>query len=286
MAYSSVAPLISSGRAEKLIHAAYRAIHSVLRLFSPHIQGGVLLDLARRALVDIACDQIRRDRPPAQSDKRVTLTELGLKTGIDTRIIQRLLQQPLTIHEHNICAEAAILARWAKDPALRNSYTGKPADLIIHGREGTLQGLVLSIAGRGISVNAVLRRLCDNGNVRLIGKHHVRLIDPTWRFIDDGEETMLAMSANSLASLATTLQHNASTHQHKEQRRTERRVFSCLVPARHRDELESLLNQRLLAMRESFIQLIDQYESDDADGDDETIGVGFYLLREHSPKAE
>lgn len=279
----SVAPLVSSGKAEKLVNAAYRAIRSVLRLFSRYIQGDVLLDLTRRALVEIACDQIRESRSPEQREKKITLTEIGLKTGIDTRMISRMQQEPLSINEHNICAEAAILARWAKDPALRNSYTGKPVDLIIHGRDGTFQGLVLSVAGRGISVNAVLDRLREHGNVRLVGKHHVRLVNPTWRFIDEGEDELLDLSSNSMASLANTLIHNIEKHSQKNEKRVERRVFSYLIPSRYRDELEAKLNEKILQTRTEFMALIDQYEFDEADHDGEILGVGFYLLREFSP---
>lgn len=281
-ASTAAAPWEADVKTEKIMRAAYRALYPVAKLFLRYIHGAVLGDLFQRILVDIAHNEIRHERHPQQRHKKITLTELNLKTGLDTRRLRRLMEQPLVVTEHNICVEAAILARWAKDPALREQYQrDKPRDLIAYGRDGTFEGIVKSIAGRGVSATPVLDRMIQRGNVKWVSKYHIRLIDPAWQFLESNEDDDLEAAANSIALFCSTLQHNLCCKFNNSEPRTERHVYSYMVPSQHRDALEKALKEKLLQARNNFYQTIAEYENSDADDSNhEAIGVSFFLFRQ------
>lgn len=274
------APWEADAKTEKLMRAAYRALYPVAKLFLKFIHGAVLGDLFQRILVDIAHEEILNGRAPAQRHKKVSLTELNLKTGLDTRRIRKYMEQPLVVTEHNICAEAAILARWAKDPMLRKAeQPDEPQDLIAYGRDGTFEGIVKNIAGRGVSATPVLERMVKRGNVEWISKYHVRLVDPTWKFIEEGEDEVLESAANSIAFFCGTLDHNLINRHEPAKRRMERQLYSYLIPADKREDLEHELRDHLNSVRSDFIQVIGNYESKSVEDESEAIGIGFFMFR-------
>lgn len=280
----SIAPLAASRKTEKLADAAYQALYAVIGLFIKNMHGSLMQDLFNHALVENACEQIRAERPLSERDNKITLTEIGLKTGLDTRLIRRLREETLTVNEHNISAEAAILSRWERDPGLRDDDSGQPKDLVIYGKDGTFQSLVLSVAGRGISATAVLERFVKRGNVKRVGKQRVRLANSIWRFIEEGEDDMLRIAASSIVSLSNTIKHNLNQLGQSHLKRLERRVFSSAIPADKRDEVERLVNQKLLEYRQELLELMEPFESQRAAEASEVLGVGFYFLREYESK--
>lgn len=282
MKASTVAQPVTSEKSERIIRAISRATDAIAWLFCRFVQGRVLVELMKRSVLKYAHMDIRQKRSGPQKNHKITLTELGLHTGLDTRTIAALQQEPIRLTEDTICAEAAILARWAKDPALRSGVTGRPIQLPIHGGEGTFAGLVLRLAGRGISPKAVLDRLAAQGNVKVVGKHWVQLVDANWNFFEEGEDELLDIAANSLVCLTKACMNNVENRDNPDKKWIERRTLSFRIPADKREEAERLLNKKILEQNLEARALMKSLESSENDSvnSDEVLGLGYYFWRD------
>ncbi|GAB4187980.1 MAG: hypothetical protein Tsb002_13800 [Wenzhouxiangellaceae bacterium] len=271
MAFNNTTMQVAGGqRSDVIVQAATRMARLLVRLFAPYLQGTTLLDLLKQALLEHA------QQRTADKNARVTLTELSLQTGIDTRTIRQMLDNPLEISDRHICAEAAILTHWQKDPCLRG-HDGKPMELPILGGQGSFQGLVMKYAGRGISTRAVVDRLVKAGNIAERKKLFVRLVDPNWRFIEDREDEILNYGTQALDSLATCIANNLEHRHNSAARWTERRVYSVRVPESMRKELQQAINRLLLQQKDAMHQLLQEYEDMTIDKQPVSLGAGYYF---------
>ncbi|GAB4181558.1 MAG: hypothetical protein Tsb002_01610 [Wenzhouxiangellaceae bacterium] len=263
---ASLAPHSSS----VIVNAATRMAQLFVRLFSPYLQGTVLVDLLKQALVDQAREEARKQ------GRRLTLTEIGLRTGLDTRIVKTMMDRPRDVGDRFISAEAAILAHWYKEPRWRDSQN-RLQELPIHGPDGSFEALVYKYAGRGISARAVVDRLVKTGNIAERDNLFVRLVDPNWRFIEDREDEILDYGTQALDSLATCIIHNIVQRHHPEHKWTERRTYAVQVPLSRLRELAEEMNALLLEQKKQMSALIRSYEDPNLTKKILPMGAGYYF---------
>ncbi|MCG8466013.1 MAG: DUF6502 family protein [Xanthomonadales bacterium] len=266
--------LVPGARSEVIIKAAFRMACVFVRLFSPYLQIKVLVDLVTQAGVESAAQRCKKDYPK----KKVTLSKLSIMTGIPTAKVKEIQQQPKLMADYHVCAEAAILARWSKDPALRSETSDEPADLPIFGNDGSFQGLVGHYAGRGVSTPTVLERMVETGNIKVVNKHFVRLMDPHWRFFEDEEDKLLDYGTQALSSLANTIAHNIAHRHEGDHKLVERRV--CSMKVENTQETHDKLNRLLLKQKEEMLELMKSLECADNDQSPMILGAGYYFIND------
>lgn len=278
---SAFAQMMTSEKSENIIYAISRVTDALADLFGSYVQGKVLVELMQRSVLKNALLQLEEEHQRKGIKRKVSLTEMGLKTGFDTRTIRRASETPMRATEDKLSAEVAILQRWAKDPALRSSVTGKPADLPIYGIDGSFEGLVVRYAGRGISVRYVLQRLEEQGCIEVYNKNWVKLIDPNWGVFADQEDTFLSFGVNSILALIDTIKHNLKNKQDGNKKWVERRRYSWAIPRCLLPKVEAELNLFLAKCSNEAGHLMRAYEVDKRLPECEVIGVGFYFWRDN-----
>jgi hypothetical protein len=262
---------IAEPRSEMIMQAAYRMARVFVKLFSPYLQTAVLAEMVTQAGVENAEKRCKKEAP----GQKITLSKLSLMTGTSTAIIKGLQKKPRQIGDYQVCAEAAILARWCKDPELR-SLSGKPADLPIFGPEGSFQSLVTRQAGRGISTRTVLDRMIATGNLEIVNRHFVRIIDANWRFIEDNEDQFLDYGTQAIASLATTVENNLQHRNNPEGKLVERRIYSIKIPEKLQDKVRKGINEILMRQKEEVGAYIRSFEDNSLAENTGLVGVGYY----------
>lgn len=259
-------------RSEIILKAAYRMARTMVHLFGPHLSVEVMADLVRQAGVEITEARCKKEDPKA----KVTLSKLSLMTGIPTSVIKNIQRKPKAIADYHVCAEAAILARWSKDPALRSQVTNQPVELPIFGVDGSFQSLVNRHAGRGISTRTALDRLVASGNVEVVGKHFVKLVDANWRFIEDNEDEFLDYGTQAIACLAKSVQHNLENRNNISNKVVERRIYSARIPRNLVAQVRQEINEILVRQKSEMAEFIRSKESQSAVMDTMLIGAGYY----------
>lgn len=265
---------------ERLVRAVSRIADAIARIFCPFIQGTVIVDIMRRSVLKYAYEEILAGRSGDEKEKKITLTELALKSGLDTRTIRKYSEVPLRASQEYISAEAALLNHWAKDPKLRNPVSGKPMDLPIRGADGSFEGLVMRYMGRGVSPKFIVEHLEKHGCVEAYNKNWVRLINPNWLLIEDKESDILDYGSRSLVGLAESVHHNLTSRQESDEKWVERRVYSLHVPQTRAAEARKALNDLLRKHMDEVAACVRAYEGDSADESAGFVGTGVYYWEE------
>ena len=112
----------------------------------------------------------------AKHSGKVTLSELALMTGMDSRVIKQMMKNSPHYTAADLCGEARVLRAWMNDESYRDEVNGRVKDLLLFGPGQTFQALVTKEAGRNVTVQTVLEPLLEKKNVTLLDQHRVRLI--------------------------------------------------------------------------------------------------------------
>lgn len=273
---AAFAQMMTSEKSESIINAIAKVTDSIADLFGEFVQGKVLVELMQRSVMKNAILLLEREHKRKGINRKISLTEMGLKTGFDTRTIRRASETPMRATEDKLSAEVAILQRWSKDPALRSPVTQKPADLPIYGVDGSFEGLVVRYAGRGISVRYVLQRLEEQGCIEIYNKNWVRLIKPHWGVFLDREDAFLSFGVDSILALINTIKHNLKNKQRPGNKWVERRRYIINIPKKEAQRAEDTLNEYLASCAHKAGELMRQFETPDKDVREGVLGVGFY----------
>lgn len=272
MEYDALKQPITSPRSEKTVYAATKILGCIIDLLIEFMSGPVLNDLFKRILVERWHCKLQRENPGG----KVTLSQLTFHTGLDSRQVKKLMDRPIQCTEADISTEAMLLARWARDPHLRDPISKRPRDLPIYGYSGTFQGLISAVVGRGVTPQTVLDRLSHNGNVQVVNDHWVRLVSPDWRIVEDKQNDMLLSACFSIVSLVQTIRHNLANYDNFDKRWLERYTYSVRLSAHKAAQVRSLLHDLLKRQKNESASLLRNNESMDTNIDSRTIGVGYY----------
>jgi hypothetical protein len=274
---------------ERAAKAVERMLRPIVRLLVGRVACIYVIDRMRRLYLEEARAWLDRTQP----GQRVTRSKLAVLTGLDTRTIAAMENDPdhASLLADEVCAYSVVLDRWANHGDFHDDE-GRPAILVMMGPGKTFQALTARAVGRNITVHTILDHLLESGNVALDADQTIRLVDPVYSPIKPSEQVVLDAGSHSIARLAKTVGHNMDAISGKATRIQQDR-FTARVPADRYDELEA----RTRALLEEHIQAMDdllaEYEfngtsSDRAAGGADhdgkslpamrSIGVGWYVF--------
>lgn len=267
----SIAQEEDEAQQAQVIEALRQSVRTLLQLFIGRVHLRAFLEVVKQEAVREAhklLSQHKADKPP-------TLSELNIHLGLDTRSIQKLQQQTEnTLPRRDICPEAALLARWSRDPAYHNKINDQPMVLSMYGTAYSFQGLVYQFFGRGVSPHMVARRLATQGCVKLLPKAWVQLVHPNWVWIDQEELGLIENAKNALNSFGATLYHNQQTRQ-PEEKWLERRVFTMKIPEQRQIEAKAQISALALRQKNEMVALMADLEQNEC-ASGRSIGMGYY----------
>ncbi|MCG8463963.1 MAG: DUF6502 family protein [Xanthomonadales bacterium] len=261
-----------------LIKSVYRMLRPVVRLLINRITYDALLDVVRRIYVD-ECSKILAQEMGSSNERqgKVTLSSLALRTGMDSRMINKLMATQPSYAPEELSREAAILARWASDPLYVDPENNLPKDLIIYGHGPTFQGLVTRAAGRNVTVNTVLDRLLEGGNVEMIDEFHVRLTNRFFSLGSKNEKPLIEVGSKAVGRLVNTIQHNVShCALEPDEKWFQQARFSYSIPVEALPVYRQAVRDSLEKAMSEVEAVIDTFDSANSQGDLITAGVGAY----------
>lgn len=266
-----------------LIKSVYRMLRPIVRLLINRIACDALLDVVRRIYVD-ECTKIlsvEQDKTGEKASK-VTLSALALRTGMDSRMINKLMATQPSYAPEEISREAAILARWVSDPMYVDETTGQPRDLLIYGHGPTFQGLVTRAAGRNVTVNTVLDRLLEGGNVEVINEFHVRLTNRLFSLGSKSERPLVEVGSKAVGRLVNTIHHNiTSCATDPDEKWFQQARFSYSIPVEVLPVYRVAIRTSLEKAMAEVEAVIDTFDSTVCSGETVTAGVGAYYWEDN-----
>lgn len=236
-----------------------RSLEHILRALIRLLVGKLSLvrleELVRKIYVQEAERRLKEDFP----NKRVTLSQLALLTGIDTRALTRLTNsqsysQPAHEDESFLTAmtpETQIIAVWLTDARFYDPSSGKPKPLSLgQGEPGFAELMSCLKSTRGLTQQSLLSRLEMAGCVRIDEKSQQisLLTNNYYPFISNDESAMLDVGFWTASLLLGSVESNIEAAKSGGEKLFQRSSFSYHVPA---DKISSLRNSLCKLLLES-----------------------------------
>ncbi|MCG8464596.1 MAG: DUF6502 family protein [Xanthomonadales bacterium] len=259
-----------------IIEALRQSIRCVLRLFGGRVHMRAFMEVVKQEAVREAQRQLQQQQPK----RKIKRSELNMKLGLDSRVISRIQNEPDDIPRRDICPEAALLARWARDPSYHNTVNDEPMVLSMYGASYSFSGLVSQYFGRGVSAPMVAKRLASQGCVYINPKGWIQLKKPDWVWIEKDESRLLQEACCALNAHTNTLIHNMQAAKNGEDKWLDRRLHSLRVPPENAQEARKLINSKLIEQKNELSALMAELE--DQSGSTTIMGAGYYYWEEES----
>lgn len=256
-----------------LIDAMTRMVRPIVRFAVGRMSCVALVNLIREVYVEEAKSYLQNENP----DRKVTRSALALLCGMDGRAIKAFEENENREYApSDVCSEAHILEMWNNDDAFL-SESGEPAELLIHGPQGTFQRLVSRAAGRAVTPQTALDRLLESGNVELCdGDTRVRLVDPFYKPVKDSEKTAIEAGSLAINRLGRSVVHNTSGVPAGESTWLQQDRWSFRIPKDRLDviraEVRTILERHIVEME----QYLESEEKRPSESNESSVGIGWY----------
>lgn len=250
-----------------------RSLEQILTVLIRMLVGKLSLvrleELVRKIYVQESERRLKSDFPK----KRVTLSQLALLTGIDTRNLTKITNSQFYMqpaHEdddflNEITPETRLINVWLSDPRFCDVSSGNPKALALEKGSPSFAELFACLKStRGLTYQSVLARLDKAGSVEIDwDKEQVRLVSNNfYPFLSNDEPAMLELGFSTAASLLRTVENNIASASTGEEKLFQRiTLTNSLSPQRRsecRQRLSGLLSQSYDECQAAMAELEDK----------------------------
>lgn len=273
------------------IQVLTKSVEVVLRELLRFLVGKMSLvrlqEMVRLIYVQEAEDKLRKESP----ENQVSLTELGLLTGLDTRTLTKTrtiegYRKPFhrkTTFLRESTPAAALIDTWVSSAKFTDSASGKPKTLPISGHSGSFEALFsASVKSRGITMNSLLDRLVESGSVERDPKTNtVELVKPYYLATRSRDQLgQFEMGYAAAANLIQTIVHNFESGDESGEKFFQRGVWTHKLPlakqSRTRKELRGILGDAESKSR----KLLREQEASRKAKSQMTVGVSLFYFEQ------
>jgi hypothetical protein len=262
-----------------------RAVENVLRKLIRFLVGRISLvrlqEMVRHIYVEETELKLRTENP----GRNVPLTQLALKTGLDTRAlvqIRKRLQTEGQLYQQQFLAqltpESAVVEAWAK--RVREAGAARDAAVLGYGADDAgFESLVRStLSIRGITVQSIIQRLVDTASVEQNrDRHTLRLrVDHYSPYLSQDEPNIVNAALSAISNLMSTIEHNVEARH--DEKLFQRQAWTFRLDPERRQEFRGAMRDMLERCEADALQRITPWEQDEYGQELLTAGVGFYYF--------
>ena len=261
--------------------ALYAAVAKLLRplaraLLRNGVPYGAFADIAKKAFVDVAMNELE------VPGKKATVSRASTITGLSRKEIKRVM----TIEEQDdrdmvvrYNRAARVVYGWVHDEKYSNDK-GESAALEFENGDPSFSSLVKAYSG-DVPPRAILDELLQVGVVEKTADNKIHLLERAY-IPKSGQTEKLALLGRDVAGLISTMEQNI--HGVNEQPFFQRKVFYDNLPQEALPKLQALLadrGQELLEFLDQWMAEHDRDANPKAEGTGRTAaGIGIYYFEE------
>ena len=268
-----------------------RAVENLLRKLVCFLVGRISLvklqEMIRYIFVEEIENKLRRERP----NKNVALTQLALLSGLDTRTLIKIRNNPKyrqPFHqETNFLKEfapgASILDHWSSKPPFVDHESGKPKPLVISGEPCSFEALFSdSFNSRCVTYKSLLQRLIESGAVSFDGgTNMVSLVARSYLPSESTDKLgAIEMGFSALGNLTDTVTSNICALESGEERLYQRGAWTYRLDRENQGKLRSALRLLLEKTDRQARKIIKKHETKFPKSDQITAGVSLFYFEE------
>jgi len=262
-----------------------QVLHAFIRLIIGRLSLSKLQELIRNIYLKEAEQRLKKDLPKS----RVTLSQLALLTGIDTRTLTKITNDEgyaKPVHEdedflNEMTPETCILSIWMSDSRFYDEETDRPRVLSLDSGQQSFSALVrAALSGRGFTYQSILARLEKVGSVSVDReKQRVRLISNNfYPFLTDDDSAMLDVGFSAAVGLFRTIASNIESRHTGEEALFQRTTFTYSLPSHRKEEFRQKIRQFLSQADDDCKALMAEMEDSTPRPGQVTAGVSMFYF--------
>jgi len=271
---SAQSTLIDNEGSELIDAALERILRPIVKIFIGRVSCNYILEKVKKIFLEEARAHVESNYP----GRKVTRSKLALMSGLDTRTIKSLEDAYANddTNTTSISPESLVFHGWTNYSEYLDRYK-QPKVIPIFGATGTFQGLVSSEVGRNVTTKTLLDKLLESGNVEIVDKNYVRLVDPFYQPIKQSESTALDAGSGSINRLAETVLNNLN-QSGQEKPLLQQMRWSTNIPKKKFQNVLLELDELTRTHIQEVCDLLAGYETKKKKSDSMTLGLGWYVV--------
>lgn len=269
---------------EVLIAAIERVLRQLTKMLIGRMAFPKFVELARKVFIEEAENNLKRE----SKGKSVSLTDLGLVTGIDTRTITKVrdssdYERPISESKSffaHLIPEAIIVDKWQSDSEFTDEH-GNPARLKIWGEHNSFESLVQStVKSRGITVKSILNRLVDSKSTTISkDSKYVELHPELWMHYQSTDaEGLVKAGLLAVSQHLNTVVNNVDSNTGDVRPKFERIFYCNRIDPTKLGEFREKLEEYLESTSNGAVEVMKPYDKDFNLYETVSGGVGFYYF--------
>jgi len=268
-----------------------QALENIFRKLIRYLIGRISLvklqEMIRVIFIEEAENALRKTEP----EKSVSLTQLALLSGIDTRTLIKVRNSDN--FRRPFCAANSFLKEFTPGSSLLDAWNSKPPyfdaerkrarRLSVSGGDYSFESLFSeSVKSRGVTSASLLRRLVDSGSVSLNQKSRsVSLVRSSYMpSATEDELGAVAVGFSAIGSLVDSVVYNLAFRPGDSAPLYQRGVWSFRIPNSRKEEVRIEMTQLLEKSRIRVRNTLLKFEENRPDANQFTAGVGFFYFEE------
>lgn len=268
-----------------------QALETVFRKLIRYLIGRISLvklqEMIRVIFIEEAENSLRKTAP----EKSVSLTQLALLSGIDTRTLIKVknsdnFRKPF--HTANSFLKeftpgSSLLDAWNSKPPYFDTERKRAKRLSISGGDCSFESLFSeSVKSRGVTSSSLLRRLVDSGSVSLNEKSgSVSLVRSSYMpSATEDELGAVAVGFSAIGSLIDSVVHNLAFCPADPGPLYQRGIWSFRIPNLRKEDVRIEMAQSLEKSRIRARNALLKFEESRPDANQFTAGVGLFYFEE------
>ena len=268
-----------------------KAVEVVCRKLIRFLVGKISLvkfqEIIKYIFVEEIENRIRQENP----SKSVSLSQLALLSGLDTRTLTKIrnspeYRQPLH-NEKNFIEEstpgASILDTWCSKPPYVNEKSGRPNELKVSDGPSSFESLFNECASsRGVTYRSMIKRLVESKAIELDKKKNtVRLRKSS--YVPSSSNDYLGaidMGFSALGNMIDTVTRNLNSAQTGKERFYQRGVWTLRLTKANREPLRKELASLLDSTDAKARKIIQKHEDTYSNPEQITSGISLFYFEE------
>jgi len=246
-----------------------------------------LQEMIRYIFIEEIEDKLRKENPK----KNISLTQLALLSGLDTRTLTKIRNSPKYrkpfYEETNFLKEfapgASILDVWSSKKPYFDEESGQPNVLDISGTPESFESLFLeAIKSRGVTYKSLLERLSESGAISIDNNNDkVKLVNNSYLPTDAKDRLgAIEMGFTALSNLADTVTKNIGSLGADKERLFQRGAWTYRLNKYDQEKMQNELNCLLENTDQKARSIIEKYEDNSSLPQQITAGVSYFYFEE------
>jgi len=271
-----------------LTRAVENVFRKLIRLLMGRMSLTKLQEMIRIVFVEEAEEHLKKEKP----GKNVALTKLALLTGLDTRTLNKIIDEKKNLQPHkedkflrNLTPECNVLDLWTNHKNYIDRQDSKPRILSLKGKSPSFESLMKEASSyRGVTAKSILENLESSESIEIDRNNQVvKLLNSRYLpFKQKGFAAALEVIFVTVGNLLDTLVHNTKSELPKNATFFQRSNWTTRLNPENRLRFRNIFKEFLISSENGAMEILEQYEEEEISSNQITAGISMFYFEDEA----